>query len=1386
MRSNKLNVFLIILILSSCLSVYGSYSFSDVTPQGRNDKYAEFVSMSQRKCVFDYDILLKGDNGNEVLIITGVNYQYDLNTLAQEEGKYLYRVQVTLNSAGDYTIIITITDNGLPSEKLISATCTSPPSFVTLKKFSDYLGFSYSSVVSAADPFYFFQIPEFIKLQAPPLIGSFQASTDSYESIRVEAMTSNIYKVTLVLSPTKLWSDILNNVSITVVYPNAPGYLTPLPPFASFIDSAANNIIAANNILLADNSNVYTSCLYSRFEITKSGNEKPFLMYIPWSPIQIPFYPFLLSQNNTDPNLIQETYFTSISFQDTFTSDTFSFRYLENNLFTNVPKTVNHLSNIVPFSRISDSSNYNISSGVATSSFITTMGPNFDYSIDGENYSPMGSTAPLYLAEGNMNSFTIELCAFVSPHWSSFKINYYDKLSQGLSHTFTNLPGPIDSLPPILKQIELSTIRNYLIIQMNISDNLSGFKFLNTDLWSSKNLFRGNFKDGLYEIVIDLNQYILSSFQSFIPYDVVSNSKTTFLTDYLTIKLDIWPNMNIEASNITNVRFEHSELDVSNQAKNNILYISYPFEFKDIKPQIYNINPLTNLYYYIRPGEYDEAIGAFKFNITVPKNYISGQYSYSLSLSQGQYLDTFQLQKLFGSQAGFTVKSTLGDIMGPVIQILSLTPSKSVDIETSMAYTNITWRFNVIDSINGFKNGTIKIQSGLDLVDYTFFISPKNGLVSGDKYSGIYEITIPVNSKCKSQEFYMRYAYLYDENDFISFYDKFYNYPFQTPFLTTVDMKTFSITTNCIYAQQENVAPSLISFDFYPKYIDTTYSGVLNELNPRLVTFDFVTSDESGILLASLPKIYLHQMSSSPIFQEAVLVSSNETFASYQCKFEIPYGFGFPNGIKVSLFGIVDNQSNFKGYSTDKLPVNEIQVSPVLNLNISIFSTSGLSIHGGDLILFGKQFGGLDTVIFQDKDFNIIRKLTPKRSTVTLIELEGIPSFDMEYIYISVERAPLVSNLYKLDLKDYTPPPDSSSSSSENNNLSSDSNIPNNSPQPCLNQCSDHGDCTSNGCVCRSPYIGLDCSSQVIIVPPKINNTTPESNFTIPTIDNNNVLYAIISVVALNELDNNNNVLNRYSFDKWIVSNNTQSRYQQYTNSTGYIYSASLKNNNDQSITNIGVSIDYFNINEAINITFANQQLQMNPHSLKYSINITNYSFKSSLNSLQLVLSASIESDHNNDECSSKQIGDVVDSESEFIKMQIDKNSLYGRFIKRGVIDGRVKYVTNTLLDSEYNAIETTSKSQTFIGINIPFYSRLAQLDPDFSILVDNRPASDNDNAVCGARKSKLTGAQIAGIAIGCAAFVAIIVTSTVYYFYKKRQTNKFNADIKNKMKNLN
>jgi len=137
--------------------------------------------------------------------------------------------------------------------------------------------------------------------------------------------------------------------------------------------------------------------------------------------------------------------------------------------------------------------------------------------------------------------------------------------------------------------------------------------------------------------------------------------------------------------------------------------------------------------------------------------------------------------------------------------------------------------------------------------------------------------------------------------------------------------------------------------------------------------------------------------------------------------------------------------------------------------------------------------------------------------------------------------------------------------------------------------------------------------------------------------------------------------------------------------------------------------------------------------------------------------------------------------------MQVDDHSLYGRFIKRGIVDGRIRQITNTFLDSQYQSLSTPSKVQTHIGINIPHYQKTIQLDPDFSVLVDNRPASSNSpNSICTPKKSKLSGAQIAGIVIGAVGLVSIVVISIVYYFYKKKQQSIFIQNMNHKLEAMN
>ncbi|KAF2069695.1 hypothetical protein CYY_008990 [Polysphondylium violaceum] len=141
--------------------------------------------------------------------------------------------------------------------------------------------------------------------------------------------------------------------------------------------------------------------------------------------------------------------------------------------------------------------------------------------------------------------------------------------------------------------------------------------------------------------------------------------------------------------------------------------------------------------------------------------------------------------------------------------------------------------------------------------------------------------------------------------------------------------------------------------------------------------------------------------------------------------------------------------------------------------------------------------------------------------------------------------------------------------------------------------------------------------------------------------------------------------------------------------------------------------------------------------------------------------------------CSYKEFVDDQGN-SQYLKLQIEDRSLFGRFIKFGMIDGREQVVTNTQLDNIYGGKELSKSTsdQSYIGLNIPYYTKYALLDPDFSVLIEQDTARDQVNSICTNEFSKkLTNAQIAGIVIGGAVFL-FIIGAVVIYFYTRNSTS--------------
>ncbi|KAM9981512.1 hypothetical protein ACTFIY_003817 [Dictyostelium cf. discoideum] len=332
------------------------------------------------------------------------------------------------------------------------------------------------------------------------------------------------------------------------------------------------------------------------------------------------------------------------------------------------------------------------------------------------------------------------------------------------------------------------------------------------------------------------------------------------------------------------------------------------------------------------------------------------------------------------------------------------------------------------------------------------------------------------------------------------------------------------------------------------------------------------------------------------------------------------------------------------------------------------------------------------------------------------------------------------------------------------------------------------GFCSSKGCVCYPPWIGNDCNSQVLIIPqPSINTSQPSAEIPIIDTKNNNnqqpsginYLYkSLISIVSIRELDFNGKQINLYPFDQWIFTQISQNKSQYFT---------SIKNNSTSSTTpfntNITVILEWFK--DTSTIEFANSSITMYPSSIKYTIEITEYKFSNQLNNLQLVMSASFESSKTKDICSLKDFGETSNGDnSNYFKIQIDDHSLYGRFIKRAIIDSKISTIENVLLDSKMDSFQTASSSQSFIGITIPNYQKSIIIDPDFSVLVDSKSTSTNDeNSICTSNQSKLTTPQLIGIIIGSIGFATVIAISITYHVIKKKKETKFKNGLQNKLK---
>ncbi|EFA86039.1 hypothetical protein PPL_01272 [Heterostelium album PN500] len=302
---------------------------------------------------------------------------------------------------------------------------------------------------------------------------------------------------------------------------------------------------------------------------------------------------------------------------------------------------------------------------------------------------------------------------------------------------------------------------------------------------------------------------------------------------------------------------------------------------------------------------------------------------------------------------------------------------------------------------------------------------------------------------------------------------------------------------------------------------------------------------------------------------------------------------------------------------------------------------------------------------------------------------------------------------------------------------------------PCTMQCYNNGVCQNNQCICKPPYWGPNCNSQTIGVPNQPDETSP----TIIT-DNLDNFSSGVSIVELREINPTMEIAARYNLTKWEYQNitNVDDEYQSYSYTT-IIYS--------KPISSIIVTVNYFP--KQTEYQFAGKTISMAPNSVKFSITLLPYPFSDLLNSLQVVISTKVQSKSSSDSCSKTEKGEDSGNNLQWINMRINDVSIYGRFIDTAVVDGRNIRIRNTIISESNSAEEsgsTTNSMEVLIATTVPSYQVLADIDPDFSVLLND------DELECG-KKSNSSNRLIA-IIVGSVAGGLVLVSILGLIIFKK------------------
>ncbi|KAM9966260.1 hypothetical protein ACTFIR_006465 [Dictyostelium discoideum] len=982
-------------------------------------------------------------------------------------------------------------------------------------------------------------------------------------------------------------------------------------------------------------------------------------------------------------------------------------------------------------------------------------------------------------------------------------------LETTLQFYFIKYPSPIlvggfsgiasfkESIPPVFENIEyFDSISDDCIVRISASDEggsciqsiaisfigaYEPSKVQSIFRITNRNLIEGNCFKGIYQISIP--KYSIRRNYFIEMNDYANNLVKLYPNNFYSGKryLGSFPYKVLTLEDIESIGFRNNNIDLSNSNSSNVLYIK--LKDQSISNLVFQFIPKLGIDTYepnnklsgtprFYKSKWNSASSIYEVSFDLPARLPTGPVSYILNPIE---IDSSIFYQYFGSPSELNVYSQIADIMGPIA--LSFNTIGNTTIPSINEPPN-TIGFQILfgDYLNGISQVNITVTS-----DKTYKPMFKIFTLIEPSLGKWFQFTWEIKYGDIPQTFSISELSAIDSNGFIT---EFPNPTKVNPLMLLVELyPSFSIQTI-------GETPT----DVTPPYLQVYHVNQLNIENylDRTLQINFTVYDgESGIYIEEPPTIYF-------INDNVEIVSKQTTFLSgtgsglgffenviFGVNITLPYLFGYPNGFLTQIHGIYDNKFNILGATPDI--INQYnRGNSFINVTIGqsqpFIESFVMDIDGDLLTVNGLKFGILPTgklringtienlnisipflnntyIVFDLKQY---RNINDTNCQIYITNQLGFSSNEIDFVlkaHINVTMPPTT-----------TPQPTSNPTVTPSL-TANPTPLPTNSPPQCKNDCGGiaQGQCSNLGCICISPYIGIDCSSKVIVdIDPIVNNSQPEVITPYQHENSGNKFSTLVSIYSLRELGFDGKVENEYIFEMWNY---------QYYNNDNHTYFTSIKNKNDLSKrTNITVSIKIYK--QLTTIQFAGENIKIQPSSIKYFISLSDYQFKSNLNTLDLLMYASIETEKIDDVCFGSEFGDSSSQlSSQYLKIQINDVSLYGEFIKRAIVDTHIVGVLNKVLTNSQvkgNNINSTSNgsSSQYISIQIPNYKNSVELDPNFSILLES---SKLENSTCNKKQSGLTKTQLIGIIIGSTAGFILILIIVISIVYKKSTTLRIN-----------